>query len=180
MNIPFTPDMTVIVPQGGVLPRIDRFGIFELSSTGLVENLESEETADYGVNPCAWHALPNRSIVLWKVRHPVSQNGASLPVTVVIPSGGRSTLSNATGTAKVPVIDNKGTQVEGRDVTVPTGSGGGGEQQQLGNTTEHLVYIDKCAGIFRMLGVTAQNSPARSAAPTTPTASASKAAASAK
>ena len=177
MIFPFRPDMTAIVPQGGFLPRLDQFGIFELSSTGLVENLENETTADYGVNPCAWHALPVRSIILWKVRHPVSQNGASLPVTVVIPSGGRSTLSNATGTAKVPVIDNKGTQVEGRDVTVPTGSGGGGEQQQLGNTTEHLVYVDKAAGIFRMLGVTAQNSPARAAEQNTPTATATKAAA---
>ncbi|MBC5635096.1 hypothetical protein [Parabacteroides hominis] len=146
-----------------IVPRLDTRGIPELYTTGLVENTESEEnTVDYGINPCIWKALPNQTLVLWKVRHPVSQNGASSPVTVVIPTGNSSSTvtspNSAAGTTKVKVVDNKSTQVAGRDVTVPTGSGA---EEQQGYTTEHIVYIDKCAGIFRLLGVTAQNSPAR-------------------
>lgn len=148
------------------IPTVDRKGIPELCTTGMIENVESsseEETVDYGINPRIWNALPNQTLVLWKVRHPVSQNGASYAVTVVVPGSSNSTVTapNTTaGTTKIKVVDNKSTQVEGRDVTVPTGSG---SEEQQSYTTEHLVYIDKCAGIFRMLGVTAQNSPARTA-----------------
>lgn len=154
------------------IPTLDVRGIPEVCTTGMVETQESasgEDTVDYGINPRIWRALPNQTIILWKVRHPVSQNGASLPVNVVIPTSSSSTTvtspnSNA-GTTKVKVVDNKGTQTEGRDVTVPTGSG---SEEQQSYTTEHIVYVDKCAGIFRLMGVTAQNSPAR-VAPTTPT-----------
>lgn len=152
------------------IPTIDQKGIPELCTTGIVENYteEDNESVDYGINPNIWKALPNQAIVLWKVKHPVSQNGASLPVNVVIPTGSSSTTvstpnSNA-GTTKVKVVDNKGTKTEGRDVTVPTGNG---SEEQQSYTTEHIVYIDKCQGIFRLLGVTAQNSPAR-VTPTTP------------
>lgn len=155
------------------IPTVDQRGIPEVCTTGMVETVESstgaEDSVDYGINPRVWRALPNQSLILWKVKHPVSQNGASLPVNVVIPSGsGSSTVTSSgssAGTTKIKVVDNKSTQTEGRDVTVPTGSG---SEEQQSYTTEHIVYIDKCAGIFRLLGVTAQNSPAR-VTPTTPT-----------
>lgn len=161
----FPPFFPGAMARRNTIPRLDPRGIPELCTTGLIENTESEEaTVDYGINPQIWRRLPNQTLVLWKVRHPVSQNGASLPVNVVIPTSSSSstvTSPNTTaGTTKVKVVDNKSTQVEGRDVTVPSGSG---SEEQQGYTTEHIVYIDKCQGIFRMLGVTAQNSPARAA-----------------
>lgn len=147
-----------------LVPRLDTGGIPEVCTTGLIENSETEEaTVDFGINPRVWRALPNQTVILWKVRHPVSQNGASYAATVVIPASGRTTTvtspDTTTGTTKVKIVDNKGTQVEGRDVTVPTGSG---SEEQQSYTTEHLVYINKCNSTFRLLGVTAQNSPARS------------------
>lgn len=142
------------------IPRVDIGGIFELCSTGLIETLEGEASADYGVNPCAWKALPNEAVILWKVRHPISQDGATLPVNVVIPSGGNTSTvssSNTTGaTKKVPVVDNKSTQVQGGDVTVPSGSG---TTAQQGYTTEHMVYVNKCNDTFRLLGVKATAAP---------------------
>lgn len=142
------------------VPTIDRY-IPELCTTGIVENTEGIASVDYGVNPWIWKRLPNQTLALWKVRHPVSQSGASLPVNVVIPTGNSSTTvasgGATTGTSKVSVVDNKGTKTQGSDVTVPTGSGGEGQESY---TTEHIVYIDKCSGIFRLLGVTAQGSQA--------------------
>lgn len=177
---PFPPFVPFPIRGRGV-PRLDRGGIYEVCTTGLVENLENETTADYGVSRRVWNALPCECLIVWKVRHPVSQNGADLPVTIVVPSrSSDTTVPGSVNGSKIPVIDNKGTQVTGRDVTVPTGSGSSGDQQQVGLTTEHWVYVNKSAGIFRLMGVTAQNSPARSTTPTTPTAAASKAAASAK
>lgn len=152
------------------IPRLDGRGIPEVCTTGMIETQESssgEDSVDYGINPRIWKALPNQTLILWKVRHPVSQNGASLPVNVVVPNGLASTVTSpnaVAGTTKIKVVDNKGTQIEGRDATVPTGSG---SEEQQSYTTEHIVYVDKCAGIFRLLGVTAQNSPAR-VTPTTP------------
>lgn len=158
--------------RGTVVPRLDRLGVPLLVTTGMVENTESEEdTVDYGINPCVWRALPCQTIALWKVRHPVTDNGASLPVMLAVPTGNSSTTvtskNSVAGTTKIPVVDNKSTQVEGRDVTVPTGSGSS-SPVQTSYATEHWVYIDKAAGIFRLLGVTAQNSPARAAQSNTP------------
>lgn len=169
----FTPVIFPPFPvRRTIVPRLDTRGVPVLETTGIVENVEqAEDTVDYGINPCVWRALPCRTIALWKVRHPVSDNGASLPVTVVIPASNRGTTvtsaGSTTGTAKLAVVDNKSTQVEGRDVTVPTGSGSS-SPVQTSYTTEHWVYIDKAAGIFRLLGVTAQNSPARAASGNTP------------
>lgn len=148
------------------VPRLDVRGIPFISTTDIVEDTESEEGGvTYGINPCEWNALPCRTVILWKVDHPVSQNGADLPVSVAVPGGSRSSTvassGSVSGTKKVPVVDNKSTQVSGRDVTVPTGSGSS-YPVQTSYTTEHWVYIDKGAGIFRLLGVTSQNSPARS------------------
>lgn len=161
------------------IPLLDQRGIFEVCTTGMVEVTGDEnDSVDYGINPDIWRALPCECVIIWKVRHPVSQNGAGLPVNVVVPTSGKTTVSNGSNTGsgvtststgtKIPVVDNKSTQVEGHDVTVPVGNGSGASTQQLGNTTEHWVYVNKSAGTFRLMGVIAQNSPARSTTPTTP------------
>lgn len=159
---PFRADVRVIVP-GVCVPRIDVGGIYVLATTGKVFTEGGEaETVDFGINPCQWRELPNEGILLWEVRHPVNSNEASYAATVVVPNLGASTVTSpntTTGTTKVPIVDNKGTQAQGSDVTNPTDSG---ETSPLGFNTEHLVYFNKSAGIFRLLGVKAQNSPARS------------------
>lgn len=158
-SIGFSPFAPFNLRKRVPYPVIDQYGMPEVCTTGIVENLENEESVDYGINPCVWRALPNQATILWKVRHPVSQNGASLPVNVVIPTNsGSSTVVSVgsnSGTTKIPVVDNKSTHVQGGDVTVPTGSG---SETQMGYTTEHIVYIDKCAGTFRLLGVKASSS----------------------
>lgn len=160
-GLPFFPPVPV---RRFIVPTLDQRGIYEVCTTGLIENLEGETTADYGISRRIWNALPCQCVILWKVRHPISQNGADLPVSVVVPTNSSdSTVAGSLNGSKIPVVDNKGTQVQGRDVTVPTGSTSGGTQQQVGYTTEHWVYIDKAAGIFRLLGVTSQSSPARAA-----------------
>lgn len=168
---PFMFPFVLNARRGVNLPRVDKRGIPEICTTGIIENLEEESSVDYGINPCQWRALPCQTVILWKVRHPVSQNGADLPVNVVVPTGnGSSTVTSSgsvAGTSKIPVVDNKSTQVKGRDVTVPAGSGSS-SPVQTSYTTEHFVYIDKASGIFRLLGVTAQDSPARSAGGNTP------------
>lgn len=143
---------------------LDNRGIYEVCTTGIIENTQIEDgTVDYGISPSVWKALPNECVILWKVRHPVTPDGADLPATVVVPTGSSSTTvqssGSTTGTKKVSVVDNKSTHAVGRDVTVPTGDG---SNDQYGYTTEHMVYVNKCSDIFRLLGVTSQNSPARS------------------
>lgn len=145
------------------LVRIDRQGIPVICTTGLTENTTAgAESATYGVNACEWAMLPCQTVILWKVRQPISAAGAALPVSVSIPTGSRnSTVSSdgtPTGTSKIPVVDNKSSQVTGGDVT--NQPGGGGAATQTYYTTEHWVYIDKAAGIFRLLGVTAAAAPA--------------------
>lgn len=145
------------------LQRIDQRGIPVICTTDLVENTTAgAESATYGINACEWAALPCQTVIIWKVRQPISAAGADLPVSVAVPVGGKnSTVSsagsaagsgNVAGTAKIPVVDNKSTQVTGGDVT---NQAGGGASAQASYTTEHWVYIDKASGIFRLLGVTA-------------------------
>lgn len=153
MYNPFRADFKVVVPAIQI-PRIDIGGIFVLSTTGKIS--EAGETLDYGINPCQWMALPNEGVMIWKVRHLATADEESLPATVVVPSPGASTVtsSNTTaGNSKVPVVDNKGTQVIGSDVTDATNG-----------FTEHWVYFNKNAGIFRLLGVQAQAAPVPTAA----------------
>lgn len=147
---PFQADIRVVVPQGALVPRVDIGGIYTLTTTGKAST--EAETIDYGFNPCAWRILPNEGILLWKVRHPVTTEESAYAVNVVIPTSGstRSTVTSPntlTGTAKVPVVDNKGTQTIGSDITNPTAGG------DASAYTEHLVYFNKCAGTFRLLGV---------------------------
>lgn len=145
---PLQADIKVVVPQ--FVPRLDIGGIYTLATTGKAS--AEAETVDYGFNPCAWRALPNEGILLWKVRHPVTEAESGYAVNVVVPTSGsaRSMVTSpntTTGTAKVPVVDNKGTQTVGSDITNQTAAG------ETSAYTEHLVYFNKCAGIFRLLGV---------------------------
>lgn len=145
------------------IPTLDQHGIYELCTTGIEEVTTGDSFAvNYGVNPCVWNALPCECVVVWKVRHPVSTAGAALPVNVVVPTkGGGSTVSGSSNSSstgsKVPVLDNKSSQVAGSDVTSPVGTG---SSIQRYYTTEHWVYINKSAGTFRLMGVTTQGSSA--------------------
>lgn len=135
---------------------LDNRGIYELCTTGIVEDTTAgSASVNYGINPCEWRALPNEFVAVWKVRHLVSTTGADLPVNLAVPTGNSSstvTSSNSNaGTTKIPVVDNKNTNVTGKDVTNTTASA-----NQLGYTTEHQVYVNKSAGIFRLMGVSAQ------------------------
>lgn len=168
---PFQADIKVVVPQGTFVPRLDIGGIFTLTTTGKAST--ETETVDYGFNPCAWRALPEEGILLWKVRHPVTTEESAYAVNVVVPTSGsaRSTVispNTITGTTKVPVVDNKGTQTIGSDITNPTA---GGEANAY---TEHLVYFNKCAGTFRLLGVKSTTSTAEANSDAAPAAAKSK------
>lgn len=125
---------------------IDTSGVPIISTTGKLETAATT-TIDYGINPCQWRALPNQCVILWKVRHPSTAAAAGYGVNVIIPirlSGTTMTSPETpTGTTRVPIVDNKSTPVIGSDVNNPDVS------------TEHWVYIDKCAGIFKLLGVQA-------------------------
>ena len=159
-------------------PLLDRQGIYELCTTGIAENTTgaADATVDYGVNPCVWNALPCECVAVWKVRHTVSTAGAAFPATIVVPGGGRSTVVPTGSTAadfaafnrKLAIVDNKSTQVAGGDITPASGSTPiAGRQQSY--TTEHWVYINKSAGVFRLMGVTAA-SPAATPTNDTPAA----------
>lgn len=145
------------------LKTLDNRGIYTLSSTGIVEHLVDETYIDYGINPCQWRELPSECVLLWKVKHPVTAAASEFPVNIVVPHSLNSTTvvsENATqGSIKLPVVDNKSTQVVGGDVTVPAGTAPN-EPVQTSYTTEHWVYINKCNGTFRLLGVKSKNSPA--------------------
>lgn len=124
------------------LQRIDIGGIYVLSTNAVQL---TDETVDYGINPCCYNALPCESIVLLKVHADVPAGGEALPVTIVLPTAGRTTLDAATpagtasGTTKSPVVDSQGTQVVGEDIE---------------GTTERLAYINKRTGVIRFLEFT--------------------------
>ena len=135
---------------------IDDRGIYEVFTTGVAEDATAGNTSvTYGINPCTWRALPNECVILWKVRHTPSTAAAGYPVSIAVPSGGSSTVTSGssssdqvTGSKKISVVDNKSTQVVSSDVT------------NTNTFTEHLVYINKCTGTFKLLGVTAAAAPA--------------------
>lgn len=125
------------------LPRIDIGGIFTLS-TNAVALSDDTTTVDYGINPNLYNRLPNISIVLLTISDDVPTGGETLPVTVVVPNSGTSTVSSGststtTGTTKVNVVDSQGTNVTGSNVS--------------GNT-QRLAYINKCTGTIRFLEFT--------------------------
>lgn len=100
--------------------------------------------------------LPPEGILLWKVRHPVTETEASYPATIVLPSGLSTTTPVTVSNAgvivnKTPIVDKVGAHMTGQDITTPVASG----DPIVGAYTEHLVYYNKCTGVFRMLGHTA-------------------------
>lgn len=128
-----------VVNNNNVLPRIDVGGIFKLSTNAVTL---SEDTVDYGINPCMYRALPCESLVLLTIHADVPTGGESLPVTIAVPNNGTSTVSESgstTGTTKVNVVDSQGTNVTGSNVT---------------GSTQRFVYINKNTGVIRLLEFT--------------------------
>lgn len=107
----------------------------------------TEESVDFGINPCYYNRLPNESIILLKIRNTVPASAANLPVTVVTPSSGGSTVNNpsSSGTTKIPVVDHNNTPVSGANIV---------------NPTERLAYLNKCTGTLRFLEFTNTATPA--------------------
>lgn len=121
------------------LPRIDVGGIFKLSTNAVSLTAES---VDYGINPCLYRQLPNESLVLLTIHADVPAGGAALPVMLVVPNGGTSTVSEAnstTGTSKLNITDSQDTNVTGDNVQ---------------GDTQRLVYINKCTGKVRFMEFT--------------------------
>lgn len=56
-------------------------------------------------------------------------------------------------------VDKVGAHMTGQDITTPVAS----SDPIVGAYTEHLVYYNKCTGVFRMLGHTATAATAPSA-----------------
>lgn len=143
-----------VVPPGafGNAPRIGRLdtgGIYELCTNAVQL---SEESVDFGINPCQYNALPAESLILLKIRNSVPDGADGAPVTVVTPSSGQSTVSGSSagsGVTKTPLVDHNGTQVTGSDIT---------------NPTEVWAYLNKCTGTLRILSYAAAPTPVASAA----------------
>lgn len=136
---PFNPFFPI--GQRNQIRRIDIGGIYELKTNA---QQVTEASVDYGINPCYYNALPCECIVLLKIHQGVAAASATLPVTVVIPNSGSTTINGTagstgtiSGTQKVPIVDHGGTTVTGASVS---------------DTTEALAYINKKSGIIRLLG----------------------------
>lgn len=136
---PFNPFFPI--GQRNQIRRIDIGGIYELKTNA---QQVTEASVDYGINPCYYNALPCECIVLLKIHQGVAAASATLPVTVVTPNSGSTTINGTagstgttSGTQKVPIVDHGGTAVKGASVS---------------DTTEALAYINKKSGIIRLLG----------------------------
>lgn len=132
-----------VLPVQNSLPRIDVGGIFTLSTNAVTQS-EDGTTVDYGINPRAYNMLPNVSLVLLTISDDVPTGSDALPVTIVVPSNGSSTVSSSTsstttGTTKINVVDSQGTNVTGSNIQ--------------GNT-QRLAYINKCTGVIRFMEFT--------------------------
>lgn len=130
LNYPFSP-LFPMVRRRNPIKRVDIGGIYELKTNALQV---TNESVDFGINPCCYKALPCESIVLLKIHHGVPTTGAALPVNIVVPHNGETTTA---GTTKSSVVDHTGSAV--------TGAG-------LSSTTEALAYINKKSGTIRLLG----------------------------
>lgn len=130
------------IPGEG-LPRIDVGGIYKLSTNAVTL---TDETVDYGINPCLYNKLPNESLVLLTLHADAPTGGEGLPVTIVAPSGSSTVSSGDTaGKTKIGVVDSQGSNVTGSNVQ--------------GNT-QRFVYINKCTGVIRFLEYTNAAAPA--------------------
>lgn len=120
------------------LPRVDVGGIYKLSTNAVTV---TDTTVDYGINPCTYNRLPNESLVLLKIHEDAPASGSTLPVTIVVPNNGSSTVTSSTstsGTSKINVIDSQGNNVTGASV----------------KAAERFVYINKCSGTIRFMEFT--------------------------
>lgn len=146
----YAPNPLLFAKQGSGIPRVDVNGIYELSTNAV--QLSEGVSVDYGINPCCYNALPCESIVLLKVHTGAPTGGEALPVTVVTPNNGQSTVSGGAsssgGTSKIPVVDSNNNPVTGSDVT---------------GSTERLAYINKRTGVIRFLEFTAGTTTAPTA-----------------
>lgn len=130
---------TPIATRTSDLPRIDIGGIFKLSTNAVALTTTS---VDYGINPCVYRKLPNESLILLTIHSDAPAGGEALPVMLVVPNKGTSTVSEAnstTGTSKLNVVDSQGTNITGANVQ---------------GSTERFVYINKCTGVVRFLEFT--------------------------
>lgn len=121
------------------LPRIDIGGIYKLSTSAVSL---TGTTVDYGINPCIYRRLPCESLVLLTIHSDVPTGGEALPVMLVVPNDGASTVSKAgstTGTTKLNIVDSKDANVTGANVQ---------------GSTERFVYINKHTGRVRFLEFT--------------------------
>ena len=131
---PFNPFISI--GKRNQIKRIDVGGIYELKTNA---QQVTDASVDYGINPCYYNALPCECIVLLKIHQGVAAASATLPVTIVTPNSGSTTVNGTTsGTTKVPVVDHVGKAVTGANVS---------------ETTEALAYINKKSGIIRLLGL---------------------------
>ncbi len=138
---PFNP-LFPFYPIGtrNAIKRVDIGGIYELKTNA---QQVTDASVDYGINPSCYNALPCECIVLLKIHQGVATASATLPVTIVTPNSGTTTVNGtsssgtASGTKKIPVVDHNGTAVTGASVA---------------GATEALVYINKKSGVFRLLG----------------------------
>lgn len=152
LGYPFNPYWWMTRPAQPSAPgirRVDVCGIFELTTNAVQL---TDASVDYGINPVCYNALPCESIVLLKVHADAPAGGENLPVTVVTPNSGSSTVANGScssaGTTKVPVVDSQNNPVTGTDIV---------------GTTERLAYINKRLGVIRFLEFTAATAPAPTA-----------------
>lgn len=138
LNYPFIP-LFPMVRRRNPIKRVDIGGIYELKTNALQV---TNESVDFGINPRCYKALPCESIVLLKIHQGVPTAGATLPVNIVVPHNGATTISTTSGTTttagttKSSVVDHTGSAV--------TGAG-------LSSTTEALAYINKKSGTIRLL-----------------------------
>lgn len=149
----YFPNPLLLGNRSTRIPRVDVNGIYELSTNAV--QLTDGVSVDYGINPCCYDALPCESIVLLKVHAGAPTGGEALPVNVVTPNSGQSTISSGgstSGTSKVPVVDSNNNPVTGSDITA----------------TERLAYINKRTGIIRFLEFTAGTTPAPTGGSDTP------------
>lgn len=142
IGMPFGP--------GPVIPKrrscLKRLQIFELKTSGVSL---SDNSVDYGINPCLYNELPCECYVTLRIRQAVPAGGAALPVTVVTPTGSsRSTVSTpgaATGTKKTTVTDHNNNPVVGADVS---------------ELTDALALVDKSLGIIKFVNFVSGGAPA--------------------
>lgn len=121
------------------IPRIDVGGIYKLSTNAVSL---TATTVDYGINPCIYRRLPCESLVLLTIHSDVPAGGEALPVMLVVPNDGASTVSEAgssAGTTKLNMVDSQDTNVTGANIQ---------------GSTQRLVYINKCTGRVRFMEFT--------------------------